>query len=150
VHEAIELLLGRASWAAGALQDGGGQRLRADLLIEAANLATEHGMPERALLVAAGAIEGDPTRADAVPLVEKNAHVEGGIAVLDRTSARLAGASFVSFGRRAAPYRAARQLEKRGSIALALKHAAACFEAVPSEGTSFVLLPRLAERAGDP
>ncbi len=107
-------------------------------------------MPERALQAAAAAIESDPTRADAVAWVEKNAHVEGGVAVLDRTYELLAGAALGCFGRRAAHHRAARQLERRGAIELALKHAAACFEAVPSEGTSYVLLTRLAERAGDP
>jgi hypothetical protein len=155
VHEAIEALLERADREAGDPPAPGGpapasRKLRANLLVEAAHLATEHGMPERALLAAASAIESDPTRADAVAWVEKNAHVEGGVAVLDRTYELLAGAALGCFGRRAAHHRAARQLEKRGATDLALKHAAACFEAVPSEGTSYVLLTRLAERAGDP
>jgi cellulose synthase operon protein C len=147
--EAIDALFARAATVTGAT-DGEGRRLRANLLIEAANLSTEQGMPERALEAAASAIESDPSRADAVPLVEKNAHVEGGIAVLDRTYDLLAAAALGCFGRRSAHYRAARQLEKRGAIDLALRHAGACFEAVPSEGTSYVLLTRLAERAGDP
>jgi hypothetical protein len=145
-HEAIDALLARAARTAA---DAGARRLRADLLIEAAALATEHGMPERALAAAADAIESDPRRADAVPLVEKNAHVDGGIAVLDRTYDLLAGAALGCFGRRAAHYRGARQLERRGALDLAARHAAACFEALPSEGTSYVLLTRLTERAGD-
>jgi len=145
VPEALEALLSRAS-----LMTDKAPKLRANLLIEAANLATVHLMPERALLAAASAIETDPSRADAVALVEKNAHVEGGLAALDRTYDLLAGAALGCFGRRAAHYRAARQLEKRGAVELALRHAAACFEAVPSEGTAFVLLTRLVERAGDP
>jgi hypothetical protein len=122
----------------------------ADLLVAAANLASEHAMHDRALRAAVAAIELDPARADAVPLVERSAHVEGGVAALDHAYDRLAAAALGCFGRRAAHYRAARQLEKRGAILAALRHAAACFEAVPSEGTSFVLLTRLAERAGDP
>ncbi|MFT3775686.1 MAG: hypothetical protein QM820_60845 [Minicystis sp.] len=146
VHEAIDALLSRAEKATGEAT----RRLRANLLIEAAQLATEHGMPERALFAAASAIENDPARADAVAFVEKNAHVEGGLAVLDRTYDLLAGAALGCYGRRAAHYRGARQLERRGALDLALRHAALCFEAVPSEGTSYVLLTRLAERAGDP
>ncbi len=155
LHEAIDALVARA---AGVVQgtegvegaDLGARRTRANLLIEAANMATEQGLPERALHAAARAIESDPSRADAVPLVEKNAHVEGGIAVLDRAYDLLAGAALGCFGRRSAHYRAARQLERRGALDLALRHAAACFEAIPSEGTSYVLLTRLAERTGDP
>ena len=146
LHEAIDALLGRAARAAAP----GAHKLRANLLLEAASLATEHGMPERAIFAAASAIESDPTRADAVAFVEKNAHVEGGIAILDRTYDLLAGAALGCFGRRAAHHRGARQLERRGAVDLALRHAAACFEAIPSEGTSYVLLTRLAERAGDP
>jgi hypothetical protein len=146
LHEAIDALMDRAAKAGGV----GTRKLRANLLIEAANLATAHQMPERALLAAARAIESDPSRADAVALVEKNAHVEGGIAILDRTYDLLAGAALGCFGRRAAHYRGARQLERRSAVDPALRHAAACFEAVPSEGTSYVLLARLAERAGDP
>jgi hypothetical protein len=146
IHDAIDALLARAARTTG----DAARRLRADLLIEAAALCTEHGMPERALAAAADAIESDPKRADAVPLVEKNAHVDGGIAVLDRTYDLLAGGALGCYGRRAAHYRGARQLERRGALDLATRHAAACFEALPSEGTSLVLLGRLADRAGDP
>jgi hypothetical protein len=146
LHEAIEALLRRAGKATGE----GTRKLRANLQLEAAKLATEHGMPERALFAAASAIESDPTRADVVAFVEKNAHVEGGLAILDRTYDLLAGAALGCFGRRAAHFRGARQLERRGAVDLAVRHAAACFEAIPSEGTSYVLLTRLAERAGDP
>ncbi|MGK4008818.1 tetratricopeptide repeat protein [Sorangium sp. So ce1036] len=126
------------------------RRRRASLLIEAANLAHEHGLSERALAAAASAIELDPLRADAVALVEKSADAEGGVAVLDRTYRLLAGAALGCYGRRAAHYRAARQLERRGAYELALSHAVASFEAVPTEGTSYVLLARLAEHVGEP
>lgn len=158
VEGAIEALIGRA------LADRPGEdpgddigppastdrRRRAGLLIEAASLASEHNLAQRALVAAASAIEIDPSRADAVALVEKCAHVEGGVDVLDRTYRFLAQAALGCYGRRAAHYRAARQLERRGSVDLALSHAIGCFEAVPSEGTAYVLLARLSERAGDP
>jgi tetratricopeptide (TPR) repeat protein len=53
------------------------------------------------------------------------------------------------FGRRAAHYRAARFFEREGEVALALKHAARSFQALPSEGSSLHLLARAADRAGD-
>ncbi len=53
------------------------------------------------------------------------------------------------FGRRAAHHRGARLFERRGEHALALKHAAQAFYAVPAEGSSFQLLARAADRAGD-
>ena len=63
----------------------------------------------------------------------------------DAVAARALG----RFGRRAAHYRGARFFEQRGEGALALKHAAQAFVAVPTEGATFVLLARTAERAGD-
>jgi tetratricopeptide (TPR) repeat protein len=125
-------------------------RKRAGLLIEASNLAHAHALPKRALETAASAIQIDPARADAVAIVEKCSNVEGGIEVLDGIYDVLAGAALGCYGRRAAHYRAARQLERRGAVRAALRHAVASFEAVPSEGTSYVLMSRLAERAGDP
>jgi tetratricopeptide (TPR) repeat protein len=147
VDAAIEALSGRANRLHGGAD---AHKTRASLLIEAANLASAHGQMERALVAAASAIESDPSRADAVALVEKNAGVEGGLPILDHTYDLLAAAAMGRYGRRAAHYRGARQLERRGSIDLALRHAAACFEAVPADGTAYVLLARLVERAGDP
>ncbi|MFO0756786.1 MAG: hypothetical protein U0359_09855 [Byssovorax sp.] len=146
VDYAIEALAMRA----GKLRGDDARKMRANLLIEAANLANEHGQAEHALVAASSAIESDPSRADAVALVEKNAHVEGGLPILDHTYDLLAAAALGRYGRRAAHYRGARQLERRGALDLALRHAAACFEAVPGEGTSYVLLSRLAERVDDP
>ncbi|MEO7327655.1 MAG: hypothetical protein ABI193_03685, partial [Minicystis sp.] len=146
VDYAIEALAMRA----GRMKGDDVRKMRANLLIEAANLANEHGQAEHALVAASSAIESDPSRADAVALVEKNAHVEGGLPILDRTYELLAAAALGRFGRRAAHYRGARQLERRGALDLALRHAAASFEAVPGEGMSYVLLTRLAERVDDP
>lgn len=143
---AIEALASRANRTRG----DDAHKARATLLIEAANLAYAQGLAEHALVAASSAIESDPSRADAMALVERNAHVEGGLPILDRTYDLLAAAAMGRFGRRAAHYRGARQMERRGAPDLALKHAAACFEAVPGEGSSFVLLTRLAERAADP
>ncbi|MRG97672.1 hypothetical protein [Polyangium spumosum] len=125
-------------------------RRRATLLIEAANLAVANGLPKRALEIGASAIQIDPSRAEAVAIVERSSIAEGGIDVLDRTYDVLAAAALGRYGRRAAHYRGARQLERRGAIDAALRHAVACFEAVPSEGTSYVLMARLAERGGNP
>ncbi|MGK3998315.1 hypothetical protein [Sorangium sp. So ce1024] len=163
VEAAIDALAARAAEARGEREAkpaaeegrwsgdvGPERRRRANLLIEAANLAHEHGLPDRALAAAASAIELDPLRADAVALVEKSADADGGVAVLDRTYWLLADAALGCYGRRAAHYRAARQLERRGAFDLALAHAVASFEAVPTEGTSYVLLARLAEHVDEP
>ncbi len=125
-------------------------RLRASFLIHAGHVAQDAGLHERALALAAAGVEIDPSRADAVGIVERAAHVEGGLHVLDTTYDRLAGAALGCFGRRAAHYRGARQLERRGALDLAMRHAIESFEALPTEGTTFVLLSRLAERTGDP
>ncbi|WP_437634501.1 hypothetical protein [Sorangium sp. So ce854] len=161
VEAAIDALVARAAEVRGEAQPaaaegrwsgdvGPERRRRANLLIEAANLAHEHGLPDRALAAAASAIELDPLRADAVALVEKSADADGGVAVLDKTYWLLADAALGCYGRRAAHYRAARQLERRGAFELALAHAVASFEAVPTEGTSYVLLARLAEHVDEP
>lgn len=123
---------------------------RASLLVEAASMAVEHGLMARALAVAASAIEIDPTRADAVALVERCAEDEEAVETLHHVYGLLANAALGCYGRRAAHYRAARQLERRGAIHLAFLHAAASFESVPTEGTTYVLLARLAERVDDP
>ncbi|MBK8251685.1 MAG: hypothetical protein IPK82_03345 [Polyangiaceae bacterium] len=135
--------------AASLAEDPSQQKLRAALLIEASNLALGAQDPERALRCASTAIEIDPSRSDAVALVERSSHVDGGLAVLDHSYDVLAGAALGCFGRRAAHYRGARQLERRGAIDMALRHAIESFEAVPMEGSSFFLLSRLAERATD-
>jgi tetratricopeptide (TPR) repeat protein len=122
----------------------------AALLIEAANLAYAHKLSKRAMEIAASAIQIDPSRADAVAIVEKASDGASGIETLDRIYKVLAGAALGCYGRRAAHYRGARQLERRGSAIAAMRHAVAAFEAVPSEGTAYVLMARLSERSGDP
>lgn len=121
----------------------------AALLIEAANLAYAHKLTKRAMEIAASAIQIDPSRADAVAIVEKASDGASGVETLDRIYKVLANAALGCYGRRAAHYRGARQLERRGATMAAMRHAVAAFEAVPSEGTAYVLMARLSERAGD-
>lgn len=121
----------------------------AALLIDAANLAYAHKLSKRAMEIAASAIQIDPLRADAVAIVEKASEGSSGVETLDRIYRVLANAALGCYGRRAAHYRGARQLERRGATVAAMKHAVAAFEAVPSEGTAYVLMARLSERAGD-
>ena len=118
----------------------GEPRVRAELLIEAAALAHAAGNAAGALRAGFLAIASDPTRADVLPFVERNAHIEGGVVALDESYDRVAGAALGVFGRRAAHARGARQLERRGAVDLALKHAALALEALPTEGDALTIL----------
>ncbi len=143
--DALDALLARAS----SLEEPGEQRIRSAVLIQAAALAASLGRDPVAVAAAREAIALDPSRADAVAIIERSATFEGGIDALDETYDFLASAALGTYGRRAAHYRAARELERRGALERALRHAVASFEAVPSEGTSYVLLAGLAEKARD-
>ncbi len=55
-----------------------------------------------------------------------------------------------SYGERALHYRAACELESRGVLDSALAHACAAFEAVPSDGVTFVLMSRLGSLCASP
>ncbi len=145
VGKALDALEARAAELSG--EDD--RALRARLLTAAAHLGRAHGQVERALGLAQAAVRRDPTRSDAVALVEKLARGEEGITVLTDTYALLARAAAGRFGRRAAHYRAARHLEQRGAHAAAFRQAVAAFEAVPGEGAVYALLERLAERIGE-
>ncbi|MFO0587511.1 MAG: hypothetical protein U0441_08230 [Polyangiaceae bacterium] len=131
-------------------EDPAADKRRASLLVEAAAIAQSSGDHPRALGCAAEAINADPSRADAVVVVERSAHAPGGYDLLDKTYDRLADVAYGRYGRRASHYRGARQFERRGEIQIALRHAIEAFEAIPTEGTTYVLLTRLAERAADP
>jgi hypothetical protein len=87
----------------------------------------------------------DPTRSEAIAIAERAAG-EGELDALDALYDRLALSALGCFGERAVRYRAARQFERRGLVARALRHAVGAFEAVPSEGVALVMLARLAER----
>lgn len=144
---ALDALLRRAAELEG---DPAFCRLRASFLIQAAHMAEEAGDVDRALTFASAGIEADASRSDAAGIIERNAHAEGGLDALDAAYERLASAALGCFGRRAAHYRAARQLERRGALDRALHHAIESFDALPAEGTTLVLLSRLAERVADP
>ncbi|MCC6216126.1 MAG: hypothetical protein IT376_14775 [Polyangiaceae bacterium] len=121
----------------------------AEGLAVAATTALHGGDPRRALALALEALEIDPTRADVLAVVERSAGPQD-LEALERAYARLASAALGCYGVRAAHYRAARQLERRGQVPQALAHAVQAFDAVPAEGVTFVLMARLAERVGDP
>jgi hypothetical protein len=144
-EDAHTAMLARAS----SLEEPGEQRIRSAVLIQAAALAASSGHELAALEAARQAIALDPSRADAVGIIERCSRVDGGLEILDETYDFLAEAALGRYGRRAAHYRAARELDRRGAVDRALVHAVACFEAVPSEGTSYVLLAELAEKAGE-
>ena len=90
-----------------------------------------------------------PARGDALEIAERSATQPDDHAALSGIYELVASRALGRFGRRAAHYRGARFFERRGDHGLALKHAAQAFYAVPSEGSSFQLLARAAERAGD-
>jgi tetratricopeptide (TPR) repeat protein len=98
---------------------------------------------------AAKALARSPSRADALEMAESAADGPEEHAALSGLYGIVGSRALGRFGRRAAHYRGARFFERRGEYGLALKHAAQAFYAVPSEGSSFQLLARSAERAGD-
>ncbi len=95
------------------------------------------------------ALARSPSRADALEIAERSATGAAEHAALSALYGLVGSRALGRFGRRAAHYRGARFFERRGEHGLALKHAAQAFFAVPSEGSSFQLLARSAERAGD-
>ena len=127
------------------------KRNRADVaraLAAAAGVALDGGLDGDALSISIRALEADCSRADVLAIAERSA-AEKDIDQLERAYDIIARGSLGVYGERAAHYRAARKLERRGFRELALRHAILAFEAVPSEGVAFVLMMRLAERTGD-
>jgi tetratricopeptide (TPR) repeat protein len=99
--------------------------------------------------LAARGVTRCPARADVLELAERSADGAADRRALSGLYDLVAQRSLGRFGRRAAHYRGARYFDRSGERELALKHAAQAFYAVPSEGSSFHLLARAAERAGD-
>jgi hypothetical protein len=124
-------------------------RESARLYTLAASVALEARASREALTFAERAIELDSAQAEALAIAERAAG-EGDLDVLERLYAVLAERALGCFGERAAHYRAARQLERRGALRAALDHAVRAFEVVPAPGVTFVLMARLAERLEDP
>jgi tetratricopeptide (TPR) repeat protein len=121
----------------------------AALSAEAARASLALGDPTRALALAQRALARDPGYADALEIAEQAASQCGQDEALEELYVRVADHALGRFGRRAAHFRAARHFERRGIHALALKHAALSFAAVPSDGSGLLLLARAAEHAGD-
>ncbi len=105
------------------------------------------GRPDDALDLALRALELDPGQAEALAVAERAASPER-LGDLERAYGLVVAATLGRYGERAAHYRAARQFERRGAADRAFTHALAAFEAVPTQGVTFVLLARLAERTG--
>jgi hypothetical protein len=112
----------------------------------AAMVALGCGRRQDAFQLAQRTLRVDPARTDAIAIAERTA-ADTDLDALETLYDHLATSSLGHFGERAIRYRAARQLERRGHIARAMKHAIHAFEAVPSEGVVFVTLARLADRS---
>jgi tetratricopeptide (TPR) repeat protein len=120
------------------------------LAMEAARVALSLGDAPRAFELAQLALGKNPSLSDALDIAERGSIPAGRLLEMSPLYEAVGRRALGRFGRRAAHYRAARFFEQRGEAPLALKHAAEAFAAVPSEGVTFVLLARAAERAQDP
>jgi tetratricopeptide (TPR) repeat protein len=116
---------------------------------EAAGLALSIGHARFAFDLAARGLARSPTCTGALDAAERAAQRADEQAALSALYDLVAASALGRFGRRAAHYRGARFYERCGEHALALKHAAQAFYAVPSEGSMFLFLARTAEQAGD-
>jgi len=118
----------------------------ARVLAIASTVALSAGKRDEAFRIAVQSLELDPSRTDVLAVAERAAGDEQ-LPALERLYLNLSDAALGPYGERAVHYRAARQLEKRNVTDLALAHAVRAFEAVPSEGVTFVIMARLAERS---
>jgi hypothetical protein len=136
-------------WMERAVDDEADDARAAAIAVDAARAALSIAEFRFAFDFAARGVARCPSRADALEMAERAATQPADQAALSGLYTLVATRSLGRFGRRAAHYRGARLFERRGEHGLALKHAAQAFYAVPSEGSSFQLLARAAERAGD-
>jgi hypothetical protein len=113
----------------------------------AATIALGAGDTSEAFSHARRTLEIDPARSETIAIAERAAG-DGDLDDLEKLYDGLAEGSLGCFGERAVRYRAARQFERRGLPARAMRHAVGAFEAVPSEGVVFVTLARLADKCG--
>ncbi len=121
----------------------------ASIAADVARAALRVGEVGLAFDLAARGLARSPSCADALEVAERAADRAREHAALSALYELVANRALGRFGRRAAHHRGARFFERRGESTLALKHAAQSFYAVPSEGSSFQLLARAAEQAGD-
>ena len=136
-------------WVQRELEGEPDDTIAAAIGVDAARAALSIAEFRTAFDFAARGVARAPSRADALEMAERAASQPAEQAALSGLYTLVANRSLGRFGRRAAHYRGARFFERRGEHGLALKHAAQAFYAVPSEGSSFQLLARAAERAGD-
>jgi tetratricopeptide (TPR) repeat protein len=108
------------------------------------------GEARLALELAGRGLVRSPSCADALEIAETSAERATAYGRLSELYDLVGGRALGRFGRRAAHYRGARFFERQGEHALALKHAAEAFRALPAEGSSLHLLARAADRGGDP
>ncbi|MBX3184904.1 MAG: hypothetical protein KF915_19940 [Polyangiaceae bacterium] len=124
---------------------------RARALGVAADVAVKAGDATSALALAVTSLTLDPRRGEVLAVVERAAGAApADVEALETSYGLAAQAVLGRYGERAVHYRAAKNLERRGELRLALTHAVRAFEAVPAPGVTFVQMVRLAERAGDP
>ncbi len=124
---------------------------RARALGVAANVAVKAGDATSALKLAVMSLSLDPRRGEVLAVAERAAgSAPADVEALQTSYGLAAQAVLGRYGERAVHYRAAKNLERRGELRLALTHAVRAFEAVPAPGVTFVQMVRLAERAGDP
>ena len=121
----------------------------AAIAADAARAALCVGERHMAFDIAAKGARRSPVHAGALELAEGSADSADELFALSDLYEASALRALGRFGRRAAHYRGARFFDRRGHHELALKHAALAFHAVPAEGSSFHLLARTAELAGD-
>ncbi|HLK35462.1 MAG TPA: hypothetical protein VKU41_01835, partial [Polyangiaceae bacterium] len=121
----------------------------AGIAADVARAALSVGEPKAAFDLAARGLARNPAASDALQVAERAAPAARELPALSALYALVARRALGRFGRRAAHYRGARFFERCGENTLALQHAAQAFFAVPSEGSSFQLLARAAERADD-
>jgi hypothetical protein len=118
------------------------------VLAAAANVALQAGLRDQALDIAVEGLRTDPSHSGLLAIAERAVSDER-LGELVRVYDLVADAALGCFGERAARYRAARQLDRRGVHDEAFRNALAAFEAVPAVGVTFVLAARLAERTGN-
>jgi tetratricopeptide (TPR) repeat protein len=121
----------------------------AQLAFDFARAALGASESRMAFDLAARGVARNPSEVDVLELAEVAAAGANEALALSGLYELVAARSLGRFGRRAAHYRGARYFDRSGEHELALKHAAQAFYAVPSEGSSFQLLARAAEKAGD-
>lgn len=112
---------------------------------EAARLAWQRSQRAETFRLAKLALLRAPRLTEYLTLFEQTVP-EGALWELDAMYEHLADSAWGNYGERAVRYRAARQLERRGELEEAFRHALQAFAAVPAEGVTFVQMVRLGDR----